>query len=502
MAGSPAIPFQTSLFPAVERAVSSRARPSLLPASSQLWAALYLPQLALEVLRGHEEESPWVVVELVQGRQVVHAASALAAASGVVAQMPLASAYALCPELGTEWRDVEAEQSAMTLLADWAGRYTSMVSLAPRALLLEIGASLKLFGGLEALLEDMAREQVVLGHYLVQAVAPTPQAALLLSRCGGGRVLEREALRTALGAIPLAALPVTDKQAALFQRLGLDALRDIWRLPRDGLSRRFGVEFTDYLAQLLGERAEPRQAHLSAASFCAAWSFPLETDNMTFILHGIRSLLPALVRFMRSRQLALNTVQLRFYHSGRAASQISVGMQQLCSEEVHLFSLIEARLEAEFLAAPVLELELVADEFHTFVATAPGLFELGEGEAPQWRQLLDQLQVRLGAEAVRRLAVRSEHRPERAWRYGEGEPSVTLPSTGERPLWLLPEPQPMPNAPGNLRLCSDPERIEGGWWDEADVRRDYYVALDGSGRRLWVFRDLRDGAWYLHGLFG
>jgi protein ImuB len=51
-------------------------------------------------------------------------------------------------------------------------------------------------------------------------------------------------------------------------------------------------------------------------------------------------------------------------------------------------------------------------------------------------------------------------------------------------------------------LRSGPERIESGWWDERDVRRDYYTAVGTSGRGLWVYRDRVSGKWLLHGLFG
>jgi len=76
-----------------------------------------------------------------------------------------------------------------------------------------------------------------------------------------------------------------------------------------------------------------------------------------------------------------------------------------------------------------------------------------------------------------------------------------------RPLWLLPVPQPLAGLldaqPWVLR--EGPERIESGWWDGADVRRDYYVAESPAGELAWIFRDHRrgtdDGEWFLHGLF-
>ncbi len=45
------------------------------------------------------------------------------------------------------------------------------------------------------------------------------------------------------------------------------------------------------------------------------------------------------------------------------------------------------------------------------------------------------------------------------------------------------------------------ERIESGWWDGGDVRRDYFIARTQQGAALWIFKDLRDGSWHLHGFW-
>jgi len=54
-------------------------------------------------------------------------------------------------------------------------------------------------------------------------------------------------------------------------------------------------------------------------------------------------------------------------------------------------------------------------------------------------------------------------------------------------------------------LCDGPERIESGWWDGGDVRRDYFVARTPDAETVWIYRDHRygtdDGEWFLHGLF-
>ena len=50
-------------------------------------------------------------------------------------------------------------------------------------------------------------------------------------------------------------------------------------------------------------------------------------------------------------------------------------------------------------------------------------------------------------------------------------------------------------------LLAGPERIESGWWDGADVARDYYLAREANGAQLWVFQDLRGGGWHVHGIW-
>ena len=150
-------------------------------------------------------------------------------------------------------------------------------------------------------------------------------------------------------------------------------------------------------------------------------------------------------------------------------------------------------------------------------------------------QLVERLRARLGTDAVYGIQAVPEHRPESAWEKGD---ILLFPETGDiplfhrpdsvaamkkenvpfsgkrrmspfpRPLWLLAEPQPLdgrehPRYEGRLEFEEGPERIESGWWDGRDVRRDYYVARTAGGMRLWVFRERRaEGRWFLHGVFG
>ena len=77
-----------------------------------------------------------------------------------------------------------------------------------------------------------------------------------------------------------------------------------------------------------------------------------------------------------------------------------------------------------------------------------------------------------------------------------------------RPLWLLPEPQQWRRKwrqtpfSADPRFTGDPERIESGWWDGREMRRDYHVVIGAAGEKLWLYRDCQSHDWYLHGIFG
>src|SRR3954466_7362457 len=76
---------------------------------------------------------------------------------------------------------------ALERLAAWACQFTPRVSLEPpQALLAEVQASLRYFGGLDELLGKLRAGLAALGCEASIAVAATPRAALWRARAGGG----------------------------------------------------------------------------------------------------------------------------------------------------------------------------------------------------------------------------------------------------------------------------------------------------------------------------
>ncbi len=431
--------------------------------------------------------------------------------------MRLADAWSLLPELAVQERDAERERRRLETLACWSGGFTSEVSLAPPdALLLEVAGSLRLFGGLDALLARLLHGIAGQGHAACAALAPTPRAALWLATAGelGGsdvpRCLSPADLRDALAMLPLDVLELDAAQARRLAGFGARCLGDLLRLPRSGLARRLGVGFATLLAQALGEVPDLRERFRFPETFREALELPARVEDAGRLLFAAQRLVQVLCGWLAARDSGIAACRLQLGHERSRVTSLELAFTTPTRDPERIGRVLRERLERLSLAAPVDTLVLLAEAPEALPGREGGLF--GETAAGEGVMLLvERLQARLGEASVHAVAARPEHRPERASACvapGLGS-DAGLP--GPRPCWLLPQPQALPEVGGRpqrngpLTLLAGPERIESGWWDEGepgaagDVRRDYFVALSPHLEWLWIFRSER--GWFLHGLY-
>jgi len=476
-----------------------------------LWLALYFPQLPLEVfVRGRQQAGPLAIVEPLAGREQVVRCNAAAQACGVSAGQALPAALALCSGLAVQRRAPAREHQALDELALWAYQFSARISFEPSLLLLEVGASLRLFGGLAALLGPLQRELEQLGYRVQHALAPTPTAAGLLSRNRPGcRVSRRSALQAAVGGLPLSSLTRDPNVRRLVRHIGLDSIADVLALPRPELARRSGPQLAALLDRLLGLAPDPRPEWRPPRHFAQTIELLGEIAHTTALLFPARRLMVALCGFLRGQGGGAQRLQWTLVHRELAPTRFAQGLLDPSRDPDHMLEVLRERIERLRLPAPVLTIGLQVDDWQAFEERSLGLFD---GASRQDQTLLERLRNRLGEQRVRGLCCLADHRPERAWRLcepGEADAEGVLAADQglSQPPWLLPQPRPLqqrrgrPQYGGALRLESLPERIEAGWWDGFDITRDYFVAHSPAGERLWVFRDRRGGGWYLHGLF-
>ncbi|TDK21511.1 DNA polymerase Y family protein [Luteimonas aestuarii] len=464
------------------------------------WACVLLPHLALDaVLR--RQPDPSIALALVTGpaqRRVLHAASPSARRLGLRRGMLLSAAQVLTRDFETCEYDPIDETAARQLLATWAYGFSSQVSLDfPHTLVLEIAASRALFGDWPAIERRLRTELTGLGFRHRLAAAPNPFAARALANLHDGIGIDASRLERALGQIPVERSGLPGEVTAALARSGLRSLQPVFALPRESLARRFPPDVLRHLDAMRGLQVPPLTLFQPPDRFESRIGFDHEIESSQALLFPLRRMTADLAAFLCSRDGGVQRFIVHFEHERHADSELVVGLLAPERDASVLFDLVRSRLDHVRLPAAVRGLRLHADHPPTFVPAARDLFDTRPQQAIPWEQLRERLRARLGDNAVRPLSLRAEHRPEQATHHAA---QAVLPARfPERPAWLLPQPMPLR---GQVRIVSGPERIESGWWDNGDVRRDYYVVETREGQRAWAFTPAgQSDPLLLHGWF-
>jgi protein ImuB len=319
-------------------------------------------------------------------------------------------------------------------------------------------------------------------------------------------VTRADAMAGVAARLPLACLGWPEDTLATLKGLGLRSVGDLLRLPRAGFAARFGPRLLDELDEGLGRLPAPRRRHVVPERFDERLELPAEAASTALLEPALAGMLARLEAFLRARAAGVRELRVDLLHRGGAPTRLRLSLARLAADAAGLRTLLSERLGRCRLAQPAAAIRLRSGVLLPLALRDAGLFERGRNADPEaTARLLDLLRARLGREAVFGVLPVPEHRPERAFRIAEpgAEAGLPAPWTGARPrpLWMLAEPQPLDGWEGTL--VTGPERIESGWWDGHDVRRDYYVAMSRAGVRLWIFRERPPGQrWFLHGVFG
>lgn len=466
-----------------------------------VWLALHFAQLPIDRQPTDGADEPRAVVLQEGPRKRIMACNQSAAAYGIKAGVALKNAYALAPQLIISDFDPSEQQAHLEQLTLWALHYSSWVSpQEPDLILLEIGASLNLFNGLDNLLNlvhrDAAEQRVSLGT----GVAPTPAAATLFARMGMNHpVTDTPSLKETLRAVPVGFLPLEAFTLKGLRQSGLRTLGELQSIPPAALTRRFGTHCTDLLYKLDGRLPDPQPAYQAPETFAQSVDLPLEAQDCAALAFPLNRLMSALGGFLKARDKGVCALELRLFHHRRKSTRVGLKFLDPTADMAHLFMVANERLAALELEAPVIRLILESSELASMQREGRDLFQQRQAQSNSIEQVMDKLVARLGKESLYCALPGNDHRPEKAWMSAllEGQqPPERWPA---RPIWLLREPYRL-TVPVQLKTL--PERIENGWWDENDVRRDYHIAVDNNGSYLWVYRQRHDPQeLWVHGLF-
>lgn len=557
-----------------------------------LWIALHLPRLSLDVIErvrshssgaGYSEFNNKLNIEpgalaipiAICNHLEVLSVNQCALDAGVTPGSRRASAQALVPDIELIAHDPVREQQALTSLACWALQFTPSVGFAPAplpdrkslsrsdsahalaplpepgqaGLLLEVAASLRLFGGLPALLSQLHQGLQDLSYQAHLGIASTCHGAWLLAKSQPLRAdslpepLERsqnpDLLMQRLAALPISLLTHAAPHQSALRAIGTQTLGDLIELPRAGIARRFGKKLLLEVDAALGSHPQPIGYFKAPEQFAAKLELMADVERTEALLYAARRLIIELTGWLSARHAGVRSFDLVLEHNTPPQTSLSVRLTNISRDPQRLVGLLQERLNVLQLRTSVHTLHLLCSRIQPMAMASQTLFDSQASTQESLGRLLERLQGRLGREQVQRLYLAQDHRPEAAYEirvidkledFGKSatplnthnanntvqnkrasSPTQELfcASTGSlpRPLWLLREPSQLAernNRPwlnSSLTVLAGPERIETGWWDTHLIQRDYFVAEDDTNTLYWIFRDRRNG-WFVHGRFG
>lgn len=517
---------------------------------------MYLPRWPLQHLchsRPELRDKPVAIIQRGSGGAHLTSCCARAARAGVRAGMPLAEALAICRQLFLWEADPANDRLALESLAEWAQRFSPIVSLDADSLLLDISGCASCFHGEDNLAQQAARELRGQGWKARIALAGTLGAAWAVAHAervegGGWRVAGGEGrvafspathhrppatppvmvpstdTEQMLALLPIAALRLPAEAVQKLAAVGIERIEQLAALPRASVPGRFGVRVLERLDQALGRLPELLVPYQSPPEVQAGCDFEYATDRRAVIDHALEGLLERIETTLRARNRGARNLECCFYHETSAPLRLTMELFRPSRSAQHLGKLLRTRLEQVQLAEPVRRLQLRVPAVELLPERQLELFEAGTSRLEEVGDLIDRLASQFGRETVTFARLIDDCQPEYACRFDPAmdsgrqkqPPPVAGAALPGRPLQLWPVPMPIhvlatfpagvpfkflwSSKEYTVRQRWGPERIATGWWRGCDVQRDYYIVETHTGTRLWLFRE-QGNRWFLHGCF-
>jgi protein ImuB len=405
-------------------------------------AAVHLPELFCELVmagRSRGSEQPLGVVlsppdafaTPTPPTERLVAVNHVARRYGVLAGQSIAEASALVSRLEVQRVTPADIDRALAAVADVAFAFGSTVAVrSPDTVWVELGGSAHLFGGEEALGEELASRVRALGHAVNVAIADGPELARAFARWGAPagkgrtvRVVSSEQTAAEVRALPIVALPLGDECRGFLVRLGVLSLGDLAALPRAVVGGRLEGEVGRALDLAQGIDATPLVPYQPASELEERVSFEHGVSGSEPLLFALRGLAARLSARLSGRGEAADSLVLAIDHDRSIArlrgaeptTKLRFSLATPLHREDDIRRIVFTRLERAKLPAPSVGLALSAP---VLVSAVQRQLELGEvlagttGAEDELPLVLAELRSDLGDERVGVLRSLDAHRLE------------------------------------------------------------------------------------------
>lgn len=406
----------------------------------------------------------------------------------------------------------------------WRGlAFTPRVAWLDEALVLEVSATQRLWGGRRALLRRLLDAGEVLAPS-PWAVGRTAQVALALLRL---KMRGEEPPAAIPDGLPLTTLTAAQPHAGILERMGCRTWGQLRALPRAGLARRFGAELVASLARAYGEASETFAWLQLPESFDVKLELAALATSAPELMWTAQRLLSQLQLWLAARNLGVLALELEWTLDLRRLNgkplppteALQVRTARPTQDMAHLRRLVNEHLSRARLAAPANHLRIRTIETVPWGGLPASLLPEDNKPGEKLHEFVERLSVRLGEGNVLVAESHEDHRPEKMQGWVPARQAMhcfqdeDIPqSDAIYPTWMLPRAVPLetkgdiPQYGGSLRLLTRLYRVETAWWEEGGPAcRDYFVARSREAGLVWIYRErlTSEGSpgWYLQGLY-
>lgn len=500
--------------------------------SSRLWLAIRCIDLPLSALKSADVHTKPIVV--IEKKSVVFA-NDLAEEGGACIGMDITTAQLLtgCSRLE---RDKFKEQQLLHELAEQLYQFTPYIErycstqTAESGLLLEISSCLRLFAGIKTMTDEIARFLQQGGYKFNIGLAHSAKAAWLLSFADyaiSGEETQPLFIER-LNTLPIESLVDYPKARESLLKTGFRCFGDIAKQIQDkslsSFKKRLGKEFIDLLCDIYDidqhfqQNAlfqKPRDTYTPDEWFEDEVQFEYPVTLVDQLKPAAEILLQKLCDYLRKRQQQCQYIEWMIadiYHR-KEAFKVNSDTPQSHWQLLYDLSLIQ--FENKELPFEVDTIRLICH--HTLaIQHCNQTLDYDQSRkrktsVQDFAVTIAKLKARLGDAAVYKLSYQDNRVPELtnamvalAEKSRQDLPAIHRQAL--RPTWLFTQPEVLEERNqrlfwhGYLILVTGPERIIGNWWDEP-VARDYYLARRHDHLHVWIFFNLYNKQWYVHGVF-
>jgi protein ImuB len=475
-----------------------------------LWIYLHFSRLQLDVIEhshsanntpANKTDTRARAIYEVQNNQIVQVNQA-AQSRGIKVGMGLASASLLYQDLSVHEYRPELESNALEHLANALYLVSADIVLSPpKGIVLRAQNMLKLYGGLSPYWHIIQRCLANYAYHYHSAAGFSVQATKLMAKQGLGLITEeRHLIEAQLQKCSLALSEIDAKDIEKLRRIGIESFAELKSIPTSELANRVGRVSLSVISELRGQSPAKVSFFKPLTQYNDYIELLYDISVVDKLRPVIEHALNKLRDFLYVRNARCLHINIDFYQREHAPMNIPFNSAAPIYRSKDWLSLIDLKLEQVRFQSPVYAIELHCHEHEVAQLSHEDFFESKSTHVASM-SLMSRLINKLGEDKVSGLAFVEDFRPEYSTHCAKR--SDTNKSKGnksifeDRPGLLLKEPKLLEQ---KVQVIKGPERIIAGWWDSAEVCRDYYIGQSEQGQQLWMFKT-PEQKWYLHGYF-